>query len=230
MPVRKIQLAEGEIYHVFNRSLYRQPVFLTTGDYHRFVLSLYLLMPVNHVISPSDYFKLHPKRRKEILKAIDLIPKLVEVYAYCLMPNHFHILLRQLVKNGISKLLSDLQNSYTRYFNLKHEKKGQLFVLPFKSVLIETTEQFNHVARYIHLNPYTGYVCKSIEDLLTYPWSSLGEYLSELVQGDNLPRFCKTDEILGLFDHDRNKFWEYVQDRADYQRELKAIEHLILEE
>lgn len=93
------------------------------------------------------------------------------------MPNHFHLLLKQTKENGISKLVANFQNSYTRYFNLKNERVGPLFQGVFKALRVKTDEQLIHVSRYIHLNPYSSSVIKSFEELKRYPWSSVEEYL-----------------------------------------------------
>ena len=138
------------------------------------------------------------------------------------MPNHFHFLLQQLVDGGISKLLSNFQNSYTRYFNTRHRRDGALFLDQFKAVRIETDEQLIHVNRYIHLNPYTSYVVKTLKDLEEYEWSSLSEYNKESKD------FVKLDPILKFF-RNVEKYRKFVFDQADYQRTLKSIEHLTFE-
>lgn len=140
------------------------------------------------------------------------------------MPNHFHFLLRQLVENGIPKFISNFENSFTRYFNTKHERVGPLFLDQFKGVRIETDEQLFHVSRYVHLNPYTSYVVKDLEVLKRYPWSSFSEYLVENQNG-----ICEKETILSFFKN-KKAYEQFVIDRADYQRELHKIQHLLLEE
>ena len=137
------------------------------------------------------------------------------------MPNHFHFLLRQTEDGGISKFLSNLQNSYTKFFNLSHERDGSLFLDQFKAIRIETDEQLTHVSRYIHLNPHTGYVVKTLEELEIYPWSSFSDYL----QRKSL--VVDVDFILNFLG--KQSYKKFVFDQADYQRKLKEIEHLVLE-
>ena len=144
------------------------------------------------------------------------------------MSNHFHILLKQLTENGISRFLSDLQNAYTRYFNIKQEKRGPLFSLQFKSVHIETDEQFVHVARYIHLNPYSSYVVKMIDDLFNYQWSSLREYLPNYNQLE-IPIISQIKDIMSFYNYKPKEFIADLLDQSDYQRELEKIKHLILD-
>lgn len=148
--------------------------------------------------------------------------KLVDILAYCLMPNHFHLLLKQLKEKGISKFLSNFQNSYTRYFNTKGERDGSIFLDQFKAVLIKADEQLIHVSRYIHLNPYTSYVVKDIANLLKYPWSSLPEYL------ENHSKICGLDTIMSYFKTPKD-YQVFIQDQADYQRQLHTIKHLTME-
>lgn len=138
------------------------------------------------------------------------------------MPNHFHLQLKQKEDQGIAKFLSNLQNSFTRYFNISHERDGSLFLDQFKAIRIETDEQLIHVSRYIHLNPYTGYVVKSLKDLENYSWSSFPDYFQE---GENL---IEKDFILSFF-KSSEEYKRFVFDQADYQRKLKEIEHLLLE-
>ena len=138
------------------------------------------------------------------------------------MPNHFHFLLRQREKNGISIFLSNFQNSYTRYFNTQDKRVGPLFLDQFKAVRIEDEDQLLHVHRYIHLNPITSFVVKTVEKLRTYLWSSLPEYFG-LTQG-----FCETKTILSQF-RKRSAYETFLYDQIAYQQKLASIKHLILE-
>jgi len=138
------------------------------------------------------------------------------------MPNHFHVLLKQTSPDGITKFMSQLQNSYTRYFNTKYRRLGPLFLDQFGAVRIEKDEQLLHVHRYIHLNPYSSFIVKSLDGLLVYEWSSLKEYINQDA------KLCVTDDILSYF-KDKKHYLEFILDQADYQRKLKQIEHLLLE-
>src|SRR5205823_11981573 len=101
----------------------------------------------------------------------------VEILCFCIMPNHWHLLVRQKVDRGISKFLSDAINSLTRYYNILHERSGPFFLPRFKSVAIRSEEQLIHVSRYIHLNPYSSGIINNFEDLINYPWSSFRGYM-----------------------------------------------------
>jgi len=118
--------------------------------------------------------------------------------------------------------MSNFQNSYTRYFNTKHRRKGPLFYDQFKAVRIETDEQLIHVSRYIHLNPYSSYVIKDFKNIKDYLWSSLPDYLS------GKKGICETNVILDFFKN-KKEYFEFIYNQADYQRELDRIKHLDLE-
>lgn len=148
----------------------------------------------------------------------------VDILAFCLLDNHYHFLLRQITEKGISKFISNIQNGYAKYFNIKTKRSGPLFQPMFKAVRIETDEQFLHVSRYIHLNPTTNYLVE-LNKLNRYPWSSLNCYLENNYSKYS---FLNTSIIFGLI-KSREEFKEFVYNQAEYQRELGKIKHLILE-
>ncbi len=137
------------------------------------------------------------------------------------MPNHFHFLIRQLKENGISKFMSQISNSFTKYFNTKYNRVGPLFQGAFKAVLIESDEQLIHVSRYIHLNPIVSGLVKNLED---YRWSSYLECIKPI------DTFCSTNEILGFFTPDeRKRYKEFVEAQIDYGRKLEKIKHQLID-
>jgi putative transposase len=147
--------------------------------------------------------------------------KRVDFFGYSLMPNHFHFLFRQLTDNGIAKFMGDFSNSYTRYFNIKHERIGHLFQGVFKAVRVESDEQFIHVWRYIQINPVVSLVIKEAE-LENYPYSSFAEYLSEETG------VCNKKPILDYFPSIK-ELKNFVYDRIDYGKKLEVIKHLVWE-
>ncbi|MBI4035293.1 MAG: transposase [Candidatus Chisholmbacteria bacterium] len=140
------------------------------------------------------------------------------------MPNHFHLLIRQSLSNGISKFMAKFQNSYTRYFNIRNKRRGALFLNQFKAVRIEDEEQLLHIVRYIHLNPYSAYLVKRIEELESYSWSSLKEYLSQQWSIVSEPG------VIWSYYEGVSSFKRFIFDHADYQRQLETIKHLTLED
>lgn len=222
MPGRITPLVTDEIYHVYNRGINRQPTFITKREFQRALLTIKYYKVSDPPIRLSKFLQFEKGRQEEIQEAINQRDKLVEILCFCLIPNHFHFLLKQKKENGISKFLGNLQNSYTRYFNTLNGRDGSLFLDQFKAKRIETDEQLIHVSRYIHLNPYTGHVVKSLKELELYPWSSFPYYL----RGDN--GFVDIELVLGMFKNVAS-YKKFVFDQADYQRRLKEIEHLTIE-
>ncbi|MBI4759007.1 MAG: transposase [Chloroflexi bacterium] len=219
----KIVLANNEVYHVFNRGIEQRPTFTNKREYTRALTTLDFYRFRNPSLRLSKVLLLEKEKRGEFfLNLKSGGERLVEIISYCLMPNHFHFLLRQRLDDGISEFLSNFSNSYTRYFNTKHKRTGALFQGIFKAVRMESDEQLIHVSRYIHLNPVVSFVVKE-EDLETYPWSSLPEFLGTEKRG-----ICHKELVLGLFPS-KEKYREFVHDQIDYARRLEAIKHLALD-
>ena len=224
MPGRNIPLVTDQIYHVINRGNASQPIFLDKKDYERAFETISYYQNIHVPVRYSFFLRLPFSEKEKILNKLrDAREFSVEIICFCLMPNHIHLLLKQLQNNGISSFMSNFSNSYTRYFNTKNKKFGHLFQGKFKAVRIETDEQLLHVSRYIHLNPYTSYVIKSLKELEKYSYSSLSEYL-DLTQKD----FCSKKLIIGQF-KTSSSYSKFIFDHAGYQRELDNIKHLILE-
>lgn len=225
MPGREIPLITSQIYHVINRGVASQPVFINRRDYQRALEAILYYQYQKPHLRYSFFLRLTVQQRRDFLNKLKLGGKrLIEIIAYCLMPNHLHLLLRQRVENGISIFMSNFTNSYTRYFNTKQKRKGHLFQGKFKAVRVETDQQLIHLSRYIHLNPYASFVLKTPEELEFYSYSSLPEYLSLQREA-----YCNKEPVL---DHFKNRqfYKKFVFDQSSYQRELEKIKHLALEE
>jgi len=156
---------------------------------------------------------LNKKMLKEFLPAEDEM--CVKIISYCLMPNHFHLLLQQLKAGGIAKFLSQISNSYTRYFNTKYGRTGSLLQGVFKSVYVEDDEQLMHLSRYIHLNPTVSGLVKRPQN---YPYSSYSSFLA----GEDF--LCSLDEILSFFPK-KGSYQEFVDNQIDYGKSLEVIKH-----
>ena len=126
-------------------------------------------------------------------------------------------------ENGISSFMLKFSDSYTRYFNTKNKRIGPIFQGRFKSVRVESEQQLLHVSRYIHLNPYSSGIVKTVADLKKYYYSSLPEYL-----GLTKNEICQKEIVTGYFQKP-GSYQEFVFEQADYQRELAMIKHLLLE-
>lgn len=224
MPYRITPFVLGEIYHIFNRSIASQPIFKNQKDYQRItdVINYYRFkkLPLRY-----SYYNRLPKEQKNQFSQDYLINNkpMLNIVAYCIMPNHFHFLLQPFVINAISDFMRNMQNSYSKYYNTKYERTGSLFQFMFKAVRIETDEQLIHVCRYIHLNPITAYLIE-IDKLERYPWSSFKNYLSS----NEDYSFVNPSIVLDQF-KSRGVYKRFVFDQVDYQRELDKIKHLILE-
>ena len=222
MPYRKLVLTTEEIYHVFNRGIAQAPIFKYSKDYQRF-LDLLSYYRFNPSLSFSHYNRLEKAAKNHYWSNLkENNPQIVEILAFCLMPNHFHFLLKQTKEQGIKMFVSNIQNGYAKYFNTRHNRSGALFQAMFKAVRIETDEQLLHVSRYIHLNPVTAYIVAP-ENILPYLWSSLSEYL-----GQTSPTLTNPKLVLDMIKGPKN-YKNFLLDQANYQRELDKIKHLCFE-
>lgn len=224
MTYRREPIVPGEIYHIFNRSIAGEPIYSNARDYSRFLEVTDFYRFSSPQLRFSFFNRLPLVERNSFIQSLhERGLKLVSIYVFCLMPNHFHFLVKELIDQGIKKFISNLQNSYAKYFNIKKKREGSLFQEMFKSVRVETDEQFMHVARYIHLNPYSSYIVRSLPELENYNWSSLKDHLRTRSHGfvdkDFLIQFYKSPAQLKAF----------TFDQADYQRELQGVKHLLFE-
>lgn len=142
---RKIIFTEGEFYHVYNRGADKRSIFMEDKDKDRFQRLLYIANGERPFLS----------KRINIARAYDFDrgEPLVDIGAYCLMPNHFHLLLRERSSNGITEFMRKLSTGYTMYFNKKYERTGVLFEGAFKAVHADNERYLKYLFSYIHLNP-----------------------------------------------------------------------------
>lgn len=157
-------------YHIYNRGVEKRKIFQTERDYQRFFDTLFYYTH-DQKIPYADFQKLTEDKKKAYFAANprDLKTQRVHIITYCLMPNHFHFLLKGSRHDGVTSFISDISNSHTRYFNLKHERVGRLFQGTFKSKEIASEESLLQVSRYIHLNPVLSGLVGTPED---YSYSS----------------------------------------------------------
>lgn len=225
MPARSTPLVTNQIYHVLNRGNAATSIFRTAREHQKFIEIFKYYQNTSPPLRFSKFNELNIQERNQILKSLKKAENfLVEIIAFCLMPNHFHLLLKQIQDNGILNFIRLVTNSYSRYFGIKYQRKGSLFEGRFKATRIETDEQLLHVSRYIHLNPYSSYLVKDFEELLKYPFSSLPEYLGNVSED-----ICHKEIVLGHF-RDLASYKDFIWDQADYQRTLEEIKHQILED
>lgn len=147
---RNFEFSIDEFYHVYNRGTDKRIIFIDSNDHNRFILLLHLCnsrqkVDISNLIREGRTFT--------DLINIDPGERLVDVGAYCLMPNHFHLLLKEKNPDGISLFMKKLLTAYSMYFNKKHDRSGSLFEGKFKAKHADTDEYLKYLFAYIHLNP-----------------------------------------------------------------------------
>lgn len=207
----------GGTFHVYNRGVAKQDLYHDNRDYQHFLdtLSFYL--------DPAPalrFSKTTTDERKKIF-AVPLEKPLVRILAYCLMPNHFHLMLREEEEGGVTTFMRRAMNSYTRAYNTRYKRVGTVFQGTFSAVAVESTQYYLHLSRYIHLNPY---VARLADVPSEYRWSSYPQYLS-----GTTTRLTNPDEILGASGGSHG-YQEFVEDYANYARDLSVIKTLLLED
>lgn len=167
----------GEYYHVYNRGVDKRVVFSHPSDYKRF---LFTLKEFNSFGQSQNTFRDLALSERNCISHHE---SLVEVVAYCLMPNHFHLVLKQLVDSGISEFTRKLGIGYTHYFNQKYDRSGVLFQGRTKSKYVNSQEYYQYLIEYVYLNPIdlieSGWKENGIKDkerviqfLDNYSWAS----------------------------------------------------------
>ena len=190
MPIKRPQLINKKIYHIVNRGVGNSLIFKNKDDYYRGIFSLYEFNDSN----PASIFKRRRARlwakqdgREQFSSARDL---LVEILDFYFMPNHIHLLVRQIKDNGITQFMRKLGAGYAGYFNRRYNRKGHLFQGRFRAVHIKTNEQLKNVFVYIHTNGVSllepkwkergiSNPKKVIKFLENYKWSSYQDYIGK---------------------------------------------------
>ncbi len=223
MPYRKIPLVTNELYHVLNRGVARGPVFTDKRTYSRFLQAIDYYRFADYPLKLSHFLVESLEERQAITTRLFKDgKKLVEIFCYCLMPYHFHLLVRQLMDNGISTFVRRSTDSYSKYFNQKNERIGPVFQGPFKTIHIDSDEQLIHLSRYIHINPYiAGLIRRS--DLKTYLYSTLPQYLS--IKESSL---VNKEPIMKHFNSIKD-YKKFVYDQADYKASQKKFAYHFME-
>ena len=176
--MRKVPLVNEEYYHIFNRGVDKREVFLNEADYWRFLFSLQLMNDKNNgrMIAWRDFKKVNPDGTLEQFFLTSNVRKqdpLVEIVAYCLNPNHYHLILKQVEEKGIEVFMQKVGNGYTKYFNKKNNRSGILFQGKFKSSHINSNEYLLYVSAYVNCNSQVHKIAPAEK----YFWSSFREYI-----------------------------------------------------
>jgi putative transposase len=220
MPIRDEPFVTNKIYHIFNKSIEDKRIFEKRIFTNYFLNALYYYRSDKSTLSYSRYLKVIPTTEgKQITLELDKVAnRLVEVHAYCLMPNHYHLLIRQKKDYGIIKVMSNTINAFTRYFNLLNNRSGTLFLGNFKAHGVTSHKVYLHVSRYIHLNPYTAGVNKSFTELRNNPFDSYGDYYY-----NKNNKILTKEYILDYFSKNKKNYSEFVENQADYQKSLHCL-------
>lgn len=218
---RNVVFANNEIYHILNRSIAKEDIFLRENHLKR-ILNLIDFYRFPQSLKFSEYIKLSPKSKQLYIDNHKSNLPLVEIYGFSIMPNHFHIQLKQLSDDGILKFTSNIQNGYAKYFNKTTNRDGSLFKRPFRAKHIDSDEQFLHVLRYIHLNPVTSYLIE-FKDLSNSRWNSFSHY-----QNTSIKSFVNTSFAINMLGS-VEKLTEFTSDQEDYQKRLAYIKNVSLE-
>lgn len=199
----------GGIYHIYNRGTDKRVVFLDHGDRVRFLDNLY------------EFNDEHPAANWRQKESPEVRPreKLVEIISYCLMPNHFHLMVRQIQDGGITLFMRKLGTGYTMYFNKKYDRSGALFQGKFKSVFVDKDVYLKYLPHYIHLNPSE----LPSMDWRNYRWSSCGAFLDST----NKPLLLDLDFIDPLYEPMGYKI--SLEEWARDKENLAQISGLILD-
>jgi putative transposase len=211
--MRKQALVSDEYYHIYNRGVDKRDIFSDKEERDRFLESISEFNQKSGVGSIRDSRKL-----KTESKALFLSKKepLVAIVAYCLNPNHFHFILKQLVGGGIAKFMQKLQGGYTYYFNVKNSRSGSLFQGTFKSHHLNDEEYFNKILGYANKNYGVHNIPKNKTHLIfasdcEYENNNFkivskeeGERILEIFGGSkNFKKHC--DEIISIVREERGK-------------------------
>lgn len=179
--MRNVKIAPGEYYHLYNRGVQKQEIFFDERDYVRFLFLILYFQSLHSVtnvgLHTSNFikhsvFNISKKQREKIISE-----RRVALASFCLMPNHFHLLVYEKDPGGIARYMQRILNAYTKYINTRYKKSGHLFQGPYQAVHVGSNEQLLHLSSYIHRNPRELTHWKNREE--RYPWSSYQDYISD---------------------------------------------------
>jgi len=233
--MRNIRFVNEGIYHVYNRSVEKREIFVDDQDRFRFIHDLFEFN--DEAPAVNLYYK------RPLIQSYEAKPRkieqqkrklLVEILAFVVMPNHFHLLLRQIKENGISNFMHKLGVGYAMYFNQKYERAGSLFQGTYKAILVNQEAHFIHLPYYIHFNPldlkFPEWRDREIKNykqamkfLENYRWSSFLDYIGK----KNFPSVTQREFLNEFFEGPEN----YKKDAMKWLKEmdLEEIEDFTLE-
>ena len=221
---RKEPLVTGNIYHIMSKSISGYSIFNSDTEYTRMIQMFRFFSYDGSLPRFSQFITYHVVQKEGFEQALKQLVgennKLMQIIAYCLMPTHIHLILKQLQDNGLSVAVGNMLNAYTRYFNTRHKRQGPLWMSRFKNILVDSDEQLLHLSRYIHLNPVTAGL---VNNAAQWKNSSYAEYITP----DKISHpLC---DFRNYINENPYRYRAFVDDRAGYQRELAKIKKLAME-
>lgn len=207
---------QGDILHVFNKSIANFKIFNHFSNSQRFINVLDYYNTINRPVTFSAFLRTNPDFYQEHLLYHKNL-SLIKFISYSIMPDHYHLVIKILGDNILSKYLGDVENSYSRFFNEKFKRKGPLWQSNFKFVRIKTNEQLLHVTRYVHLNATTSNLVEKPED---WKFSSYRFFISDKKYLDYATEISIRNPL---------QYKKFVEDQKDYQRKLKRIKKLLFD-
>jgi len=224
---RNFQFSEGEYYHAYSRGVEKRTIFLDDYDYKRFQALLYLCNGTKQFV-----YRDLPIGSTSVYR-MDMGKKLVAVAAYVLMPNHFHLILKEIKENGITEFMRKLLTAYSMYFNKKHDRVGPLFQGTFKAKHLDTDEYLKYQFSYTHLNPIKlinpkwkeegiSNLKKAKDYLGEYSYSSYPEYIGTERKKREEAVILNREEFPDYFE-DSNSFKDFINEWLQYKEEIQYI-------
>ncbi|MEK9134880.1 MAG: transposase [Patescibacteria group bacterium] len=210
--MRKIQFANGEYYHIFNRGVEKREIFTNNLELERFFLS----MKEFNILNPIGGLHVASFRKESSLRSLASKEKLVSFICYCLNPNHFHFILKQIMDRGIEKFMHRLGSGYTNYFNKKYKRSGSLFQGTFKANHINSDKYLLYTSAYVNLNNRVHQIKNNFFK------SSWAEYIQAGISYE----FCDKEIILDQF-VDAQKYQIFAEDALVIAKERKELEEII---
>ena len=218
--LRKDPFVTGEYYHIYNRGVDKRTIFKLEKDYERFMMLLYIANSRSEEPLRLDNLINHSHKSFEEIMVLDKGKPLVSIGAWCLMTNHFHLLIRQEVDGGVTKFMQKLGTGYSMFFNIKYQRQGALFGGAFKSNWIKADDRYmQHLFGYIHINPldikFSGWenkIKKSSGDLKKflefYRYSSYLDYIGKNRIEKNIINLKNFPEYFA----DAKSFKDFIED------------------
>lgn len=208
----------GDIFHICNRGINKNKVFFEIADYFRFVECLYKFNNKGGSLrNESENFFVNPPKQN----------KIVEILKWSLLPNHYHLLVYEIVDGGTINFVKRLGNGYTKYINIKNERSGYLFQNRAKMIQVKTDKHFLYIPFYIEMNPLDLHLPgwkeigiskpqKALDFLEKYRWSSYRDYSDS----ENFPLIINKELYFDQFSTNRKKYSEEIRELITKKKSL----------